>query len=320
MAGTLFTKEKPTPGHRHEVDIGEEDRTLLYDECPANWAKGDPVVLLVHGIAGCAHSPYQLRLMRKLSDRGVRTFRMDLRGHGDSGTLAAGIGHAGRSADVGAVVRHVERLAPDSDITLVGYSMGGNLVLKLAGEEGTGLLDSKVRLVIAIAPPVAIEQCSRNLDRGWNRIYGLSFIRLLRKQMAYRVGQRRQSIVGDAKTIYDRFRPTSIFQFDDQITAPLSGYEDAIDYYNQASSAPLLPNIAVPTVIFLAEDDPIIPMRSFESIPVSATTRLVVSANGGHLGYVGSPSSADPDRWWIDWRILDLVDQRQETAVQSKVA
>ena len=320
MAGTLLTKERPTNGHRHAVDIGDEDHTWLYDECPANWTKGDPVVLLVHGIAGCAHSPYQIRLMRKLSERGVRTFRMDLRGHGDSGTLATGLGHAGRSEDVGAVVRHVEKLAPGSDITLVGYSMGGNLVLKLAGESGNGLLDSQIRLVIAIAPPVAIELCSRNLDRGWNRVYGLSFIRLLRKQMVYRLGQRRRSIVADAKSIYDRCRPTSIFQFDDRITAPLCGYDGAIDYYNEASSAPLLTNIAVPTVIFLAEDDPIIPMRTFESIPVSDSTRLVVSANGGHMGYVGSPSSTDPDRWWIDWRILDLVDSRDEPVVSKRVA
>lgn len=270
---------------------------------PSGWHTGQRVILLVHGLGGSFRSGYMPRVAARLNSTGWRTFRMDLRGWGAGVTLARNAGHAGRSEDLAAALRFVARLCPGSPISLIGFSLGGNLALKLLGEWGSHApryLDS----VLAVSPPIDLMHCARNIQRGMNWIYDRAFLRSLHRNL-----RTRQSLLPPvAKLRARQNRPRRLYDFDDRITAPLSGFRDAEDYYCRSSAAPLLRQIEVPTLIISAEDDPIVPAAMYQQAPRSGRVRLYLTRHGGHLGYVGRPSE-DPDYRWLDWRIVQWVRQ-----------
>jgi predicted alpha/beta-fold hydrolase len=256
-------------------------------------------VLLLHGVAGCHGSPYLVRTAHKLNRCGIRTFRLDFRGMGAGRLLARRPAHAGRSADVRAAIEWMVAACPGSPQTLVGFSMGGNIALKLLGESPQALpaaLDS----ALAIAPPIDLTRCARNLDRGVQRWYSRSLTRMLLRTL-----RDRQHLLEDLPTPLSRL-PRRLWDFDDWITAPLSGFSGAADYYAQNSAAPLLARIQVPTLIVTASDDPLIPVAMFHETPLARHVQLQITQQGGHIGYYAQGGS-DPDRWWLDWRIVEAI-------------
>jgi predicted alpha/beta-fold hydrolase len=255
---------------------------------------------LIHGLAGCHTSGYMQRIADKLNRRGVRAFRMDLRGCGAGGHLARLPYHSGRSEDAAAALAELARLAPGSPVTLVGFSLGGNITLKLAGELGQrpcGGLDS----VMAVCPPVDLAACSRQIQRRANRIYDRYFVRLLVAQI-----DQRQRLVAEAPAPAWQRPPRTLWEFDHGFTAVVCGFGTADNYYAQASSLPLLPQIRLPTLILAAADDPMIPPQPLAGAPLPPAVRLHMSAHGGHLGFVGR-RGRDADRRWMDWRVVDWV-------------
>ena len=295
---------------QHVITLPDGDRVLLHDDAPPGWQSPQRATLLIHGLGGSYASPYVSRIAAKLNARGVRTFRLDMRGCGAGWKLAEHPGHAGRSEDVAAALDTIARVCPGSPITAVGFSLGGNLLLKLLGEVGdrfpTGL-DS----ALAIAPPIDLTFCSRNIERRERSFYNQAFVRSLMKQ----VRLRRRLVPAIAKIpMYPH--PRTQFEFDDRFTAPLSGFANAEEYYARSSAAPLLPQIQLPTRIITAADDPLVPREIFASVQLSASTQLVVTKHGGHLGYIGA-TSADPDRRWLDWRVVDWVMLAESRHAQS---
>lgn len=285
---------------RHVVPLDDGDAIVLHDDAPPGWRPTDRVALLVHGLCGSHLSPYVARTASKLNAQGVRTFRMDLRSHGAGIDRARQIGHAGRSEDVGAALARVLSLAPHASAHLIGFSMGANIVLKLAGEFGANPPPNLVG-VFAAAPPVDLHFCCDHLRRGWNWIYDGAFTRNLNRHFrAWQVANPQLELPPAPA------RLRRIFDFDEHITAPHSGYRDAAHYYAEASSGPLLTDIVVPTVILAAEDDPIVPIGCLQRAARSASTQLIVTKHGGHLGYIGA-RGVDPDSRWLDWRIVDWV-------------
>jgi predicted alpha/beta-fold hydrolase len=259
-----------------------------------------PVAILLHGLGGCHQSTYMQRCSVKLRAQGVRVFRMDLRGCGAGISLARHPIHAGRSEDAAAALDYVAKLCPGSPIHLVGFSMGANIVLKLAGELAN---DAPPHLasVMAVSPPIDLIECSKNMQRGWNRLYDRRFVRNLVRYI-----ERRSTVRPDAHALPLVPRPKRLIDFDAMFTAPLSGFADTDDYYTQASSGRLLPRISVPTLIVTAASDPIVPVGPFEHASYSPTTQLVITPCGGHLGYVAAKSS-DPDHRWLDWRVVEWI-------------
>ncbi len=285
---------------RHETKLNDGDRVLLHDDLPASWNPGDPVVLLVHGLSGSHASPYVGRTAAKLNARGIRTFRMDLRGCGAGRNLAVRPLHAGRSEDAAAALATIASLCPGSPIDAVAFSMGANILLKMAGEMDANAPEY-VRTIIAVAPPVDLAITCQNLSIGWNAMYDRSFVRALLRHI-----ENRHDELPNAEPIRLSRRPRRVYEFDDWVTAPLSGFAGADDYYTQASSAPYLPNIHVPTLILAAADDPLVPVRMFEQCSLSPSVELHVTEYGGHVGYVGI-AGCDPDRRWLEWRIVEQV-------------
>ncbi len=283
----------------HHVPLPDGDAIALHED-----GKGDdpatPVVILLHGLGGSHQSGYLLRASSKLRSRGIRVFRMDLRGCGAGIALARHPLNAGRSEDASAVLNFVHERFPAAPIHLVGFSMGGNIVLKLAGELGAAA-PPHLASVMAVCPPIDLAECTRNIQRGINQLYDRRFVCTLINHI-----RQRHVLIPAAHSRPLIPRPSRLMDFDSQFTAPLSGYADVYDYYARASSGPVLGQITVPTLIVTAASDPIVPVTCFEQASFSSSTNLVIAPCGGHLGFVAA-GNGDPDSRWLDWRIVDWV-------------
>jgi predicted alpha/beta-fold hydrolase len=284
---------------QHRFAMPDGDQLVLHDDRPESWRRGDRTALLIHGLLGCHGSPYVRRVALKLNARGVRTFRLDLRGCGAGVGLAQRPYHSGRSEDAAEALRHMARLCPGSPATAVGFSLGGNILLKMLGECGDtppGGLDGAV----AACPPIDLPRCIAHLRRPANRMYDRYFLRTLLARLHERMRRTPELAVRFPR------KPRGIEEFDDWYTAPLSGFGRAENYYRLASSAPLLDRIRVPVLLVAAEDDPLIPSQQFAEARRSPTVDLQLTRHGGHLGYLGR-RGADPDCWWLDWRIVRWI-------------
>ncbi len=287
----------------HKLFLPDGDCIILHDDCPSSWAVGDRCVLMLHGAAGCHGSPYLVRVADKLNQRGVRTFRMDQRGCGAGAGLARYPGHAGRSDDVGATIQFIHQLCNESRISLIGFSLGGNLVLKYLAESGTQI-PSCLDKAVTIGPAIDLVRCAHNLEQGWPLFYSRSFARRL--CMAVSAWPTSAHWNGSRTPL----TATSLLDFDSQFTAPISGFRDVWDYYERSSAAPLLPNVTLPTLILAAADDPLVPINTIADVPRPDCVGLYITEFGGHVGYFGI-SNGDPDRRWLDWRLLELITEWQ---------
>ncbi|MGI8979235.1 MAG: YheT family hydrolase [Pirellulaceae bacterium] len=291
---------------QHKVSLPDSDQLVLHDDLPGNqqWRDGDRVALLVHGLGGCHQSTYMQRTAAKLVGKGVRVFRMDLRDCGAGAGLARLPVHAGRSDDVGSALLHVIECCPDSPVFLVGFSMGANHVLKLLGELGSQR-PANLAGAMAVAPPIDLPACARNMETGLNQLYNRKFLRGLLRAAAVR----NRRVPKEFAPPLDP-PPRHLREFDQRFTAPLGGFASAEDYYERSGAGRTLKNIAVPTVIVAAADDPIVPVKPFETATYSSTTQLVITPSGGHLGFFGT-AGMDPDRRWLDWRIVEWATTSQ---------
>jgi predicted alpha/beta-fold hydrolase len=286
----------------HRVRLEDGDHVVLHDDRPAGWQPGDPTAVLLHGLAGCHQSSYLVRAVRKLNAENIRTFRMDYRTCGAGRELAIRPYHAGQSDDVLAALRFVANLCPGSPLNLVGYSMGGNVALKTVGEDPSALPKEMSRVAV-VNPAIDLEVCCSFLTGPMQRLYDRHFARHLTRHVtghaAFADGSRH---LLDAPVLRIR-------DFDERFTVPHWGFETVEDYYRRASSAQFIKQIEIPTLILHSRDDPLIPGNLFDSMERSDAVALHLADHGGHLGFIGV-RGVDPDRRWMDWRIVDWLTQR----------
>jgi uncharacterized protein len=296
-------------GH-HEVPLEGGDRLSVLESIPPGWAAGNPAAVLIHGLAGCAQSPYMVRVAARLTRNGVRAVRMNLRGAGSGFGLARGFYHSGRTEDPRAVVEWLARRAPGSPIALVGFSLGANLALKLAAEVAARPL-AGLDCVLAANPPIDLAYCCEHLRRPGNRHYDWNFVRLLRAEV-----RRLHAAFPDLGPV-DLSRARTVFDFDDAYTAPRNGFAGAADYYLKCSSGPLIPRIEVPGLVVHAEDDPFIPADPFRRVEFPPQLALELIPGGGHLGYI-SRARGDGDRHWLDARLVAWLASRWAANIRSQ--
>jgi uncharacterized protein len=310
-AQTLFTYisrgvRAPEATDRHLISLPDGDRLVLHDNCPRNWTSTAPAVLLLHGLTGSFRSCYMQRCARKMNARGWRVFRLDHRGCGAGTGLADFPYHAGRIGDLQAALERVERLCPSAPLFSVGFSLSGNIVLKLAATQPESL-PRNLKGLSAICPAVDLERACANICNPANRYYDRFFVkRLWKHTLEYQGVHRLLSSVLAAETL-----PESLREYDNLVTAPLAGFRDANDYYRHASCREDLKALDHPTLIIAAADDPLVPAATFAGIELAEQTRLILADGGGHLGFFGRAKGADADTRWADWRIIDWVDHLQ---------
>ena len=301
LAGVYLRHDgAPETAERRLLTLPDGDRLVLHDDLPPDWRPSRRVALLIHGLSGSHASGYMRRTAAKLVARGVRAVRLELRGCGAGRGLAILPYNAGRSDDAARAIDFIAALAAGSPVTVIGFSLGGNIALKLLGELGAercGGLDSGV----AVCPPIELATCSRNIGRLSNRAYDRHFVRTLTAGLA-ELRRLRPEAPG---TLLPR-QARSLEDFDDLYTAPVSGYGGVENYYRLASSKPLLGAIRRPTLVIAAADDPLIPRSIFAGLPANDAVRYCEAPSGGHLGFVGR-SGIDADRRWLDWRIVEWV-------------
>jgi uncharacterized protein len=282
-------------GIARQVALPDGDRLVIRESVPSGWEPPRPTALLVHGLAGSADASYVVRVGRRLFTLGVRVIRVNLRGAGEGFGLARGIYHAGRSDDLREVVNDMEARDPGSPIALIGFSLGANLVLKLAAEAVVEPLRG-LDCVLAANPPIDLAACARLMLRRENRLYDWNFVRWLRAtviQLHSRFPDLGPPRLDGVKTLYD---------FDDRYTAPRNGFGSADVYYERCSLMNALAQIQVPGLIVHAMDDPFVSHQSLREAKRPAHLDVELVRHGGHLGYL-SRHPWEGDRRWLDSRL-----------------
>jgi predicted alpha/beta-fold hydrolase len=243
--------------------------------------------------------------------RGMNVVRLNQRNCGRTEHLAAGLYHSGLTADAAQVLHELATVDGLPAIAVAGYSLGGNLALKLAGEYGSHAPRS-LAAVAAVSPIIEIEQCTRALERRENGIYNWNFV----KDLKARIRLKEQLRPGHFDlTKLDGVR--TVRQFDATFTAPHFGFRSAEDYYYRASSMRVIDRIAVPALIITSEDDPFVPSQPFRDPKVTGNPHieLHVCAHGGHCGFVG-PRSPSDDGYWAESAIVQFVDRHAARVLQ----
>ncbi|MBX9769551.1 MAG: alpha/beta fold hydrolase [Bdellovibrionales bacterium] len=285
---------------RHAIPLDDGGSTIMsevLETAQARLLENARVCLLVHGLAGSEDSPYILRLANLLLQNGYRPFLMNLRGCGPGKGLSKSLYHSGRSDDTRRAIKIISSLFPKAALTQIGFSLGGNITLKMAGEEGSspvGNLDS----CIAVSAPLDLGSSVEKMGRRENLFFDQFFVQMLRIEVFKRhrqfpdLPQARLPLILTLKG------------FDDIYTAPQSGFKDGTDYYNQCSSLAFIPSIKIPCLMVVATDDPIIETRFYHTLKPQKNLSVLITEKGGHVGYLTRSGRSRFPEAWHDQAIL----------------
>jgi predicted alpha/beta-fold hydrolase len=259
-----------------------------------------PALLCLHGLEGSSSAHYMRGLADKAFAAGFSVVLLNQRNCGGTEQLSAGLYHSGLTNDPRRVLEELIMLDGLPSIVVAGYSLGGNLALKLAGEY-SDTAPPELRGVAAISPVVELEACVRALERRENVLYQWNFVRNLKARMRRKArcwpGRFDLSQLGALRTVR---------QFDDAYTAPFWGFRDASDYYHRASALRVADRIRLPALVIVAEDDPFVPTAPFHepALARNPRVRLVVTRHGGHCAFVGDPDGSGTDGYWAERAIV----------------
>lgn len=260
-------------------------------------------LVALHGLNGSSEAHYMRGLASKAFARGMNVVRLNQRNCGDTEHLAAGLFHSGLTTDAALVLDELVRVDGLPQIAVAGYSLGGNLALKLAGEYGA-YAPPQLLGVAAVSPIIEIEECTRALERRENWIYEWNFVRDLKRRM--RTKARLQPGAFDLSQLRTI---RTVREFDERVTAPHFGFRNASDYYYRASAMRVVDRIRVPALVITAEDDPFVPSQPFRDPKVTGNPHieLRLCRHGGHCGFVGERNGED-DGYWAEAQIVEFVE------------
>lgn len=272
-------------------------RILVHTQRAAGAVRGE--LVLVHGLEGSSNAGY-LRSMAQLAlSEGYAVHRTNMRACGGNDDNCRTMYHAGLTSDTLAILRGI-RERTNVPLFLAGYSLGGNVALKLAGELGEAA-QKLLTGVIAVSTPIDLAACVRRLGQPQNRIYQWRFVRALKARLRRR---------GQGGRQLDRVR--TVYEFDDAYVAKFFDFGTADRYYATQSAIEFVAGIRVPTLLIQAVDDPLIPFEIFSDSRVTgnASIELLAVPHGGHLGFL----AAEKPHFWLDRVILEWVHARQISA------
>lgn len=280
----------PPPSKTMQVHLPDGDILACEISTPPDWKENDKTVLMLHGLGGCHSSPYMVRMARKLFQAGVRAIRVNLRSCGTGLKLSKRPYHAGVSHDILEVVKQIKKEAPATPLIIIGYSLGGNIAIKLAGELGEkaqGLIEK----TIAVCAPIDLQKTAEIMLQPKNKLYNMYYMKQLETQ---------------SKRWTEGKSFSTIYEFDDLVTVPLWGFKDPIEYYETCSGRVYLPLIKHPCYLLFADDDPFINYHTTSILGASSFVKVWAAPSGGHMGFFGW---ADDDHkyYWMDYQLFKWI-------------
>lgn len=284
----------------------ESVRVLGIVQEPRQAPVGD--VILVHGLEGSHNSGYMVSMAQTLLRAGFRTTRLNVRSCGGTESYCRTLYHAGLTSDLAHVVA-TYRAESARPIFLIGYSLGGNVVLKFTGEQGDSL-SGAVAGAVAVSTPIDLAACCRQMMRLENQVYERRFLKRLKERYG-----RRAADFPDLFPLDGLRGVRSVFEFDDRFTARHFQFGTGENYYGSQSAQRFLDRIAVPALMIQAKDDPLVPFAvySHPSIAANPNIQLIATEHGGHVGFI----SRRPPRFWADEVVKDWILQRNGTKHHS---
>ncbi|MCC7009220.1 MAG: alpha/beta fold hydrolase [Acidobacteria bacterium] len=261
-----------------------------------------PALVALHGLEGSSRVHYMRGLASKAWRRGWNVVLLNQRNCGGTEALTPSLYHSGLTADPRAVIEQVAAVDGIRRFGIIGYSLGGNLTMKLAGELA-GTSPPLVRAVAAICPTIDLDRCVRAIERPRNIAYQFNFVRNLKARM-----RRKAALWPGAFDLAPLGRVWTIRKFDDVYTAPSHGFGDAATYYERASALRVIDRIRIPSLILTSADDPFVPVAQFDEPAVrdNPHVRVLVTPHGGHCAYIGAADDQG-DRYWAERAAIDFL-------------
>jgi predicted alpha/beta-fold hydrolase len=294
----------PTPEQRL-FQVDPWSKLLANCHWQAGKRKDAPVIVIIHGLEGSSDSNYVRGIGDKAFQRGYHVVRMNQRNCGGTEALTPTLYNSGMSGDYRAVFNELADVDGFEQIFFAGYSMGGNLVTKLAGEFGEAV-PKALSGVCAVCPALDLAACADALERRDNYFYQRHFVAGLMARY-----QRKVKLFPD-RYPQNGFKPgpvRTVREFDEVITAPCDGYRDADHYYEMASAKRVIEQVRVPMLMIVTEDDPFVPYVSFlaaraDKVPA---IRFRAQQHCGHCGFISNQNG--PERFWAEQRVVEFCDE-----------
>ncbi len=309
LAGNFLPRQSSlAPGESRIVEVegpggGYGPSSVL---CHCHWQPAELraerlTVILVHGLEGSSDSQYVVGNGARAWAAGCNVVRMNMRSCGGTDHLSPTIYHSGRSSDVRAVIDDVVRAYSLKSVALIGYSMGGNLVLKLAGEWGSEA-PPELKAVVGVSPLMDLAVSSAALHEPQNRIYEWKFLRSMLRRFRHKI-----ALYPNLYTTEGLNRIRSLRGFDQEVVARYGGFADADDYYYTVASSQVASRLAVPTLILHSLDDPFIRMlpATRETLRENEHVTYVETKHGGHCAFLAPARGYDG--YWAERTLLSFL-------------
>lgn len=294
----LFRRQPRPPLRRERLELPDGDFVDL------DWTLNEsgPIVILFHGLEGSSRSHYARAMLTALPRHGFRAVLMHFRGCSGNPNRLARAYHSGDTGDIDFLIQTLKHREPDTPLAAIGFSLGGNALLKWLGEQGAR---APLAAAIAVSVPFLLHESVTHMQRGFSRLYQRHLLQSLKDSVRRKAVHRAPPV---PLTELDTMR--NFYDFDDRITGPLHGFRDARHYYTASSSRQYLRRIHVPTLIVHALDDPFM-HASVAPQPdeLSASIEFRLHAHGGHVGFVGGALPWRP-RYWLDEQLPDWLAPR----------
>ena len=294
---TLLNKNEKVQYEHERLELDDGDfLDLAWRYLPTRDER--PIIIIFHGLEGSVRSPYAFRMMKALDAQGFNSVVMHFRGcYGEQNRLARAY-HSGETGDARFFINHLHTLYPHRQLAAVGYSLGGNMLMKLQGEWGS---DSPLFAAVSVSSPLRLEMTADHINSGASRFYQMLLMKSLKRRLLEKFERHDYaSLIGLEREVVPTLK--SFWEYDDLFTGPVHGFKSAADYYARSSAYAYIPRIKKPALIIHAKDDPFMPssvLPTPERLPKHISIEL--SDHGGHVGFIGGTLLTP--KYWLEERI-----------------
>lgn len=315
---TLFRKKSNLNRTRERFNTPDDD-FLDCDWYSENSDSSKPLVIIMHGLAGSSSSAYVLGLQQSIAAIGWRSVALNFRGCSGVQNLKARAYHSGDTADIEFIYQTIKAREPTTNIYVIGFSLGGNVLLKWLGEQGN---KSTLTGAVAVSVPMLLNVCASKLDKGFSKVYRSYLMRPLKQFVLQKYDFLKSANLNQEATKIKQLGSlkdvNSFWQYDDQVVAKLHGFKNADDYYQKSSSRQFINKITIPTLIIHAIDDPFMTQQVLPAqteVPNNVT--LEKTQGGGHVGFISGVNPFKPN-FWLEPRINHFLSITQTKQSVSK--